>query len=127
MTTLINRGFSLLNRVMEPAAAETVTYKRGAKVIGEGVLATLSNQQIEQLTSADTAIVGRQFTWRVKRSDLVIDGSEVQPESFDRIEWYRNGRVYVFQVMPELGLPESNSVDPRSDWVPASVKLVEVQ
>ncbi len=126
MTTLLNRGFRLLNRCTETVAAESVRYLRGALVISDALPATLSNQQIEQVTSADSVVVGRQFTWRLKRSDLQIDGAEQKPQRDDRIEWVHCGKTYVFKVLPELGLPEAGAVDPRSDWVPASVKLDSV-
>lgn len=125
--TLVGRGFRLLDRAMEPAAAESVRYIRGAVVISDALDAVLSNQQIEQITDGGAAIVGRQFSWRLKRSDLVLDSEEVAPQKFDKIEWAYGGRVYVFEVLPEAGLPESGAVDPRSNWIPASVKLVETR
>lgn len=123
----IARGFALLNRVMEPAAAETVRYSRGGTVISEGLPATLSAQQIELVTEGGAAIIGRQFKWLLKRADLRVDNAEVRPEKFDRIEWNMGGRVYVFEVLPEIGSTESGAVDPRSDWIPASVKLIDMQ
>ena len=125
MTNLLQRGFRLLNRATEPVAAESVTYTRGATVISEALSATLSNQQIEQLTDGGLAVIGRQFTWRLKRDDLQIDGSPTLPQKLDRIAWVWGDFEYVFSVLPETAQPEGGAVDPRSDWIPASVKLIE--
>lgn len=127
MDTLINRGFGLLNRATAPAAAELVRYIRAAAVLSDAIEATLSNQQIEQLSAGGTTVIGRQFTWRIKAADLVVDGVVDKPRTNDRIEWSRGGFVYVFSVQPELGAPSAGSVDPRSAWLPASAKLIEVQ
>lgn len=124
MASLIDRGFALLNRVVTPAAATTVRYTRGATVISDALPAALSNQQIEQLTESGAAVVGRQFTWRLKRSELVLNGLGTTPQKFDRITWILRGTEFVFEVLPESGQPEMGAVDPRNDWIPASVKLV---
>ncbi len=125
MASLIDRGFALLNRAETPAAATAVVYKRGATVISEALPAALSNQQIEQLTDGGATVIGRQFTWRLYRPDFVIDGVATTPQKFDRIEWTLAGTEFVFAVLPETGGPEAGAVDPRSDWLPASVKLIE--
>lgn len=126
MATLLQRGFGLLNRGMEAAAAEFVVYKRGAVVVSEALTATLSNQQIEQLSAGGATVVGREFTWRLKRDELVVQSQQVSPAKFDRIEWTYSGKTFVFVVMPELGGPESPAVDPRSDFIPAAAKLDSV-
>lgn len=125
MTSLIDRGFALLNRATTPAAVTTVRYTRAATVISEALPATLSNQQIEQLSDSGTSVIGRQFTWRLKRADLVIGGAKTDPQKFDKIVWVWAGTEFVFEVLPETGAPEMGAVDPRSDWIPASVKLIE--
>ena len=127
MDSLIDRGHALMNRIKSPAKATTVRYIRGAAVISDALEAGLSNQQIEQVTGAGVAFIGRQFTWDLKRDGLFVDGAVDKPRRDDRIEWVRSGQTFVFVVMPELGSPESNAVDPRSDWIPASVKLIEVR
>lgn len=125
MPTHLNRGFDLMNRVMEPAAAESVTFIRDGSAI-EDVAATLSNQQIEQVTDGGATLVGRQFTWRLKRGDLVHSGVSLTPQRGDQIVWIHDGTTYEFLVMPEVGLPASNANDQRTDWLPASVKLMSV-
>lgn len=127
MAPLVDRGFRLLNRTMKPAAALAVRYFRGPTVVSEGALATLSNQQIEQVTAGGATLIGRQFTWRLRAADLLLEGVVITPQKFDRIEWDLEGRVFVFAVQPEIGLPAAGSVDPRSEWIPASVKLEEVR
>jgi hypothetical protein len=125
MASLVDRGFALLNRAMEPAAATTVRYTRNATVISDALPAALSAPQIEQITDSGAAVIGRQFTWRLKRSELVVDGVATKPQKFDRIEWTLADMTYVFEVLPETGVPESGAVDPRNDWIPASAKLIE--
>lgn len=122
MSTLLQRGFRLLNRCMEPAAAESVRYLRGAEVISDAMRALLSAPQIEVIADGGAAVVGRQFTWRLNRDDL-----GTKPKRLDRIEWFNGGKTYKFEVLPEAGQPEAGATDPRSDWVPAAAKLVDVQ
>lgn len=69
-------------------------------------------------------LVGRQFTWQLFRDDLVIDGAKTGPQKLDRIRWIWNSTEYVFEVLPETAGPAMGAVDPRSDWIPASVKLI---
>ena len=125
MATLLQNGFALLNRAMRTAAGESVTYTRGALVISEALPATLSNQQIEQLSDGGPMLIGRQFTWQLYRGDLVVDGVATTPQKLDRIKWIWGGTEYVFEVLPETAGPAMGAVDPRSDWIPASVKLIE--
>lgn len=124
MTTHLRRGFAMLNRVMEPAAAESVRYIRGATVISDELPATLSAPQIEEISEGGGSVVGRQFTWLLKRDELLIDNAQVRPQRNDLIEWFHNGTTYVFEVLPGSGGVASDNVDPRSDWIPASAKLM---
>ncbi len=125
MTSLIDRGYTFGNRGIKSAASTSVRYSRAATVISDALKATLSNQQIEEISDTGSSVIGRQFTWRLYRPDFVIDGVGTTPQKFDRIEWIRAGTQYVFEVLPEIGGPEAGAVDPRSDWIPASVKLIE--
>lgn len=127
MSTLLQRGYRLLNRAMEPAAAESVRYLRGAVAVSDAMPALLSAPQIEQIADGGVAIVGRQFTWLLKRAELMLEGQQITPHRSDRIEWDSNGRTYVFEVLPDIGSPESGAVDPRLEWIPASTKLERVQ
>lgn len=125
MATQLQRGFALLNRVMEPAAAESVRYIRGATVISDELPALLSAQLIEQISEGGPSIVGRQFTWRLKRDELRWDNAPTKPRRSDRIEWVHGGTTYQFEVVRDVAGAESPEVDPRSEWIPANVKLLE--
>lgn len=125
MATLLRRGFALLNRGMEAAASEAVRYLRGPAVISEGMSATLAAPDVETVTEGGATIIGRQFTWRVKRSELRVENVEDKPRRGDRIEWDFGGKVHVFEVVPELASPAAGAVDMRSDFIPVSVKLVD--
>lgn len=127
MTTYLNRGFSFLNRSMEAAAAESVRYTRGAVVVSDALTATLSNQQIQQITDGESVLVGRQFTWQLKRSELMFDSQPTEPMRGDLIEWKQDGRTYVFEVLPEASQPEAGIVDMRLGFLPAAVKVVDVR
>lgn len=122
----IDRGFDLLNRVVTPAAADSVRYTRGATVISDALPAALSAPQIQLVMEGGVAIVGRQFKWSLKRSELLWEGAVDRPRRNDRIEWLRDGRIYAFEVLPETGGSESAAVDPRNDWIPATVQLLGV-
>lgn len=116
----------MLNRAMEPAAATTVRYTRGAAVISDALTATFTAEQVEIVTASDTTVIGRQFTWRLKQSELLVDNAKTKPQRNDVIEWYFGGTTYTFTVLPELSGVESQTADIRSDWVSASVKLTGV-
>ena len=102
-------------------------YTREATVISEALTATLSNQQIQQITDGESAIIGRQFTWRLNRSDLVFESQATEPRRGDQIEWIHENKTYVFEVLPEAIQPEAGQVDPRSEYIPAAVKVVDVR
>lgn len=125
MTTLIARGYALLNRVAEPAAAESVRYLRNAIVVSDALPAIIAAADITQVLEGDGTIIGRQLQVRLKRSHLVIDNVPIQPEPYDRIEWIHDGRTIVMEVLKDAVRGEAPAVDERSDWVPASVKIKE--
>ncbi len=127
MSTLLQRGYRLLNRAMEPAAAESVRYLRGAVAVSDAMRAALVTADIQQIRDGGAAVVGKQFVWRLYRSDLMTDSGELKPQQSDRIEWDWNGKTYVFVAMTELNRPEYGAVDPRGNWVPVSTKLDEVK
>lgn len=123
MASLIDRGYALLNRATSPAAELTVRYSRAATVISEAMPATLSAAQVQSVAANGDEVVGRQFHWSLKRQELLWETRKDRPRRDDVIEWALNGRVYHFVVLPEPLQSEALSVDPRSDWVPASAKL----
>lgn len=109
---------------MEAAAVESVVYSRGVAVISDAMAATLSAPEVQQITGNGAAVVGREFTWRLKREDLVLEGAPLLPKKDDRIDWVWNGITYTFVVMPEVGRPELKAVDQRNEWVPVTAKLI---
>lgn len=127
MATLLQRGFRLLNRCMEPAAAESVRYLRGAEVISDAMRALLTINRVDLTTQDGASIIGRRFVWQLKRDELMVNGAEVRPERLDQIEWDYNGRTYAFQVLPEQAMPEDRAVDMRADYIPANTQLLEVR
>jgi len=123
MSTLIDRGYRLLNRAMVPAAQLLVRYIRNSTVISEELPATLSRSEIEQVTDGEVTAVDRAFRWRVKASELLWANAPTLPLRSDTIEWTLDGTVYVFEVLPSFGETEAGASDPRNEWIPATAKL----
>lgn len=127
MVAIIDRGFALLNRITEPAATTSVEYQRGGDVLVASLTAHLSAPQIEVITEGHS-IIGRQFVWRMRRSELPepTEGVEKKPRRGDKIVWTLNDNTYTFEVLPEINQAEVGPSDPRSEWVTASFKLTAV-
>jgi hypothetical protein len=126
VSSLTDRGFNLLNKSKQTAAATTVRVIRGSEVVSDGMQAVLSAPQIEFVSNAGS-LVGRQFRWDLKREQFKYRGKLDEPRALDRIEWSLNGRLFVFEVLSRSNMPEMDAVDPRSDWLPASAKLAEIK
>lgn len=122
MTSMLSRGYRLLNRAIEPAAGDTVRYLRNGDVIGDAVRVANTAAEIEQVIDAETTIIGRQMTMWVHRDDLMLNGQRLTPLRADRIEWIYGGRTHVFEVVPDTDQSEFGEVDIRKDWLPARVK-----
>ena len=124
MSTLIQRGYRLINRLAETSAAESVRYLRGTTEISSELPAIFKSPQIELIDEGGASIIGRKFMWEVKRSRLLWNGAEDRPRANDVIEWTRGNKTHSFTVQPEIGAtPEAGAVDMRSEWIPVSVKL----
>ncbi len=124
MLTPVQRGYSLLNRLAQPMAAESVRYLRGTTEISSAMPAIFKSPQIELIDEGGASIIGRKFIWELKRDQLLWEGVEDRPRINDVIEWTRGNKTHTFTVQPEVGAtPEAGAVDMRSDWVPAFVKL----
>lgn len=126
MTTLIDRGFALLNRATQTAAATTIRYIRDATVITDELKATVGSAEVAQVTSGDTAIIGREITIRVYRPDFVLDAAEIKPQRGDLIDWRpRPGVLCQLEVLPSATGPEAGEVDQRNDWLPLTAKFIK--
>ncbi len=127
MTNLLDRGYTIMNRIVEPIAAATVRYIRATTEISSALPATFSAPRIDSIDEGGATNIGRQYTFELKRSELLWEGREDRPRVNDVIEWIVGGLLYRFEVQPEQGNPEAPAVDPRSEWVPASVKLKAIE
>lgn len=123
MANLVQRGFAKLNRALESVATERVRYFRGAVEISDSLPAILSAPRLEQVDEGGKLVIGREFTWRLKRSDLIWEGKPDRPRRLDLILWIHDDATYTFEVLPNASGAEAADVDQRQDWLPARVKL----
>lgn len=125
MTSLVDRGYRLLNRAMPAAARLEVRYLRGTTVISDTLTATLSRSEIAQVVEGEVTAVDRATRWRVKASELLLENEPTLPKRGDVIEWSREDAVYVFRVLPSNGEVEAGASDPRNEWIPVTAKFHE--
>jgi hypothetical protein len=125
--TLLDRGFTLLNRLGDVLAGESVQYTRGDATVSTSLAAILSAADIEALSDIESIVVGRRHVWRLDRNRMMLDGHRIRPERSDLIQWGHEGYTYTFEVLPYDGQFEEQASDPRNRWMRAATKLVSVE
>lgn len=124
MKSIFDRGYDLLNRLVEPAAGITVQYTRNALVVSETMPAKVDAAAVDLISEGGVAIIGRRFRWMFNRREMEAINPPM-PERGDKVEWLLNGRKYIFEILPDSGDAEFGAHDPRSDWLPAHAKLID--
>ena len=125
MTTLVDRGYRLLNRATSPAARVEVRYLRGSVVVNEGISATISRSEMAQVVDGEITAADRSFRWSLKADELELGGERLTPHRGDTVEWRLDGMVYSFELLPANGELEAGAFDPRRAWIPFTANLID--
>jgi hypothetical protein len=94
---MLRKGAEWLNRKLKQHAGETLVYSRGAHSV------EITAPPGKTLLSMNDDLGGVRVEWTdadflIEAIDLVLNGSQVEPERGDLIRWTTGGRTVVYEV-----------------------------
>lgn len=110
MADLLEQGAAFLNDRRHTHLTRTVTYERGADSVD--LAATVGRTVFEQADESGfiRRVESRDFL--VRRTDLVLGGSETLPKAGDRVREADGALTQVYEVMAPGGEPPLRFSDP---------------
>jgi hypothetical protein len=91
-------GAAWLGGVHRTHASQTVTYLHGSHRVS--LPATPSRPSAVVDVQLSVLVDATEMGFFITATDLVIDGSAVDPAVGDRIEWVHNGATETYEVLP---------------------------
>lgn len=79
-----------------------VTYKRGSSSVS--ITATFGQSEFEVIAGDNSSSLITTHDFLVTPSDLILDGSVVEPQKEDTITWTVDGETRVYRVLDRPGL-----------------------
>ncbi len=119
MTTLLERGMTMVARVLPEAAGGDIVYERGANSVT--ITATFGRSEFVEETTDGTRISHTDRDFVFPAASLVLGGLAVTPQKGDRITV--GGEV--FQVLPMDGKQCYRQSDPQGTMIRVFAKRID--
>ncbi len=110
MADLLEQGAAFLDDRRHEHLTRTVTYERGASTVD--LAATVGRTVFEQADESGFIRKVESRDFLVRRTDLVLDGSETLPKAGDRVHEPDGSQTQVYEVMAPGGEPPFRFSDP---------------
>ena len=123
MSDLLQRGAEWLGGMFRQHAARPVVYRRGDE--SASVLATVGRTLFELADAAGEQVQYESRDYLIAAADLVLDGSQVEPQRGDRIEEVLGGQTLTYEVMAPGQEPPWRYSDPYRTTLRIHTKLID--
>ncbi|MFG0243631.1 MAG: hypothetical protein ACF8R9_12665 [Phycisphaerales bacterium JB054] len=110
MADLLEQGAAFLDDRRHGHLTRTVTYERGASTVD--LAATVGRTIFEQADESGFIRKVESRDFLVRRTDLILDGSESLPKAGDRIRETDGAQFQIYEVMAPGGEPPFRFSDP---------------
>ena len=119
MTTLLERGMTMVARVLPEAAGGDIVYSRGASSVT--ITATFGRSQFMVESAGETRIEHTDRDFLFPAASLVLDGVAVTPQKGDRV----TVGAEVFEVLPIDGKQCYRTSDPQGTMIRVFTKKID--
>jgi len=122
MADLLQQGAAFLDDRRHEHLTRTVTYERGASTVD--LAATVGRTVFEQADESGFIRKVESRDFLVRRTELILGGSETLPKSGDRVREADGSQTQVYEVMAPGGEPPFRFSDPYRNTLRIHTKHV---
>lgn len=96
MTSIFQRGAEFLSQKRHADASVAITYKRGSDQVEISATPGRADDDLSEVS--EFTIDADRVDWIIRRADLVLDGSETDPQEGDIVELVNGSKTQSYTV-----------------------------